>query len=391
MKILVAGSGLMGPAAAWNALGDPATSEVTVCDADPRKLDACRARFASSRGADKLRARRVELADTAAAAQLMGEHDVVISAVPLAATVLAMEAAARAGTPLVDMTRVPDVDFARLQERFRGAPAPIVCGAGLEPGLTEIFARSLAERMDVALELHIKCGGVPEHPAPPLGYKIVFGGDALPLKEHDGLEIRDGKLVSVTRYSGVESVHFAGVGELEAWHEGFMPWMLEVPALRQLRTATQKTIRWPGYAAKVSVLKELGLLSLDLVEVDGARVAPKRVIDAALRSKVRMSDDDVDITLFRVDVLGQRGGERAALRAEMIDRGDIANGLTSMARTTAFTAAIIGRMAGARLFPADIKGLVTAERVVVGPLFDRLVAELSKAGIHFNVGALPTT
>jgi saccharopine dehydrogenase-like NADP-dependent oxidoreductase len=167
--------------------------------------------------------------------------------------------------------------------------------------------------------------------------------------------------------------------------------MLEVPALRQLRTATQKTIRWPGYAAKVSVLKELGLLSLDLVEVDGARVAPKRVIDAALRSKVRMSDDDVDITLFRVDVLGQRGGERAALRAEMIDRGDIANGLTSMARTTAFTAAIIGRMAGARLFPADIKGLVTAERVVVGPLFDRLVAELSKAGIHFNVGALPTT
>jgi lysine 6-dehydrogenase len=302
-----------------------------------------------------------------------------------------MEAAARAGTPLVDMTRVPDVDFARLQERFRGAPAPIVCGAGLEPGLTEIFARSLAERMDVALELHIKCGGVPEHPAPPLGYKIVFGGDALPLKEHDGLEIRDGKLVSVTRYSGVESVHFAGVGELEAWHEGFMPWMLEVPALRQLRTATQKTIRWPGYAAKVSVLKELGLLSLDLVEVDGARVAPKRVIDAALRSKVRMSDDDVDITLFRVDVLGQRGGERAALRAEMIDRGDIANGLTSMARTTAFTAAIIGRMAGARLFPADIKGLVTAERVVVGPLFDRLVAELSKAGIHFNVGALPTT
>jgi saccharopine dehydrogenase-like NADP-dependent oxidoreductase len=103
-----------------------------------------------------------------------------------------------------------------------------------------------------------------------------------------------------------------------------------------------------------------------------------------------MSDDDVDITLFRVDVLGQRGGERVALRAEMIDRGDTANGFTSMARTTAFTAAIIGRMAGARLFPAEVKGLVTPERVVVGPLLDRLVAELLKVGVHFEVGPLPT-
>jgi hypothetical protein len=41
-------------------------------------------------------------------------------------------------------------------------------------------------------------------------------------------------------------VHFAGVGDVEAWHEGFMPWMLEVRALRHLRTATQKTIRWSG-------------------------------------------------------------------------------------------------------------------------------------------------
>jgi lysine 6-dehydrogenase len=389
MKILVAGSGLMGPAVVWNVLGDPDVTEVTVCDADPRKLEACIARVASRPRAHKLHSRRIDLADTAAATEMLGTHDAAISALPLAATKLAMDAAVRAGVPLVDMSRVPDVQFAPLRERFRDARAPIVCGAGLEPGLTEIFARSLAERLDVATELHIKCGGVPERPTPPLGYKIVFGGDALPLQDSDGLEIRDGQLVPVTRYSGLETVHFAGVGAFEAWHEGFMPWMLEVPALRHLRTATQKTIRWPGYAAKVTVLKELGLLSMDPLDVDGVLVAPKRVVDAALRSKVFMNDDDLDVTLFRVDVMGRRGGEPVALRAEMIDRRDTASAFTSMARTTAFTAAIIGRMAGARLFPPGMVGLVTPEQVVVGPLLDRLVSELATAGIRFEVGPLP--
>jgi lysine 6-dehydrogenase len=389
MKILVAGSGLMGPAAVWNLLGDPAVAEVTVCDADPPKLEACAARVAASPGVRKLRAQAIDLADRGAAAHLMGEHDAAVSALPLAASVLAMEASVSAGVPLVDMARVPDAQFAPLRERFRAAQAPIVCGAGLEPGLTEIFARNLAERLDTAVELHIQCGGVPERPAPPLGYKIVFGGEALPLKESDGLEISEGQLVAVARYSGVETVHFAGVGELEAWHEGFMPWMLEIPALRGLRTATQKTIRWPGYAAKVTVLKELGLLSMDAIDVDGVRVAPKRVVDAALRPKVRMNDDDRDITLFRVDVIGRRGGEPAGLRAEMIDRRDIANGFTSMARTTAYTAAIIGRMAAARLFPAAITGLVTPEQLVVGPLLDRLVAELATAGVRFRIAPLP--
>jgi lysine 6-dehydrogenase len=390
LKMLVAGSGLMGPAAAFNLLEDASVGEVTVCDIEVGKLEACAARLAKSSGAHKLSTQTIDLADATAAAQLFGRHDAVVSALPLAAMPLAMEAAFRANVTLVDMTRVPDAQFEPLRQRYRAARAPIVSGAGLEPGLTEIFARNLAERMSVATELHIKCGGVPERPAPPLGYKIVFGGDALPLKEHDGLEIRDGHLVSVGRYSGVEAVHFSGVGDLEAWHEGFMPWMLEVPALSKLRTATQKTIRWPGYAAKASVLKELGLLGLAPIDVDGVRVSPKRVVDAALRSHVRMSDEDRDVTLFRVDVLGERDGRPAAYRAEMIDQREAAGGFTSMARTTAFTAAIIGRMAAARLFPSDIVGLVTPEQLVVGPLFERLVTALRSADIHFAIGPLAT-
>ena len=44
MHILVLGGGLMGPAAAAEALRDPATSSVTVADISQSSLEACMAR-----------------------------------------------------------------------------------------------------------------------------------------------------------------------------------------------------------------------------------------------------------------------------------------------------------------------------------------------------------
>ena len=43
------------------------------------------------------------------------------------------------------------------------------------------------------------------------------------------------------------------------------------------------TCRWPGYAAKVTVLKEMGLLSQEPVDVDGVPVVPKKLLDALLK------------------------------------------------------------------------------------------------------------
>ncbi len=50
MKILVLGSGLMGPAAAFNAMSDPAVSQVTLCDMNQQQLDAAQAKLERMRG-----------------------------------------------------------------------------------------------------------------------------------------------------------------------------------------------------------------------------------------------------------------------------------------------------------------------------------------------------
>ncbi|MFQ6100374.1 MAG: saccharopine dehydrogenase family protein [Anaerolineae bacterium] len=383
MKILVLGSGLMGPAAAFNGLSDPDVSQVVVCDRSRQQLDACMDKLAGLPGNEKLASTRLDLSDQPATVELMAGFDVAVGALPRAASILAIQAAARAGTPLVDLTWLDRNQLPELRRQVEAAKSLVVLGCGLEPGLTEIMARYLAEKLDRVDELHIKCGGIPEQPAPPLGYKIVFGGRQLPLRESDALVIENGQLKPVPRYSGVEPVVFPAVGECEAWHEGFMPWLLELPALKDLRVGTQKTVRWPGYAAKVTVLKEMGLLSQEPVEVDGVQVTPKKLLDTLLYPRVRLEEGERDITVFRVEAVGEKEGRPRQYKVEMVDRYDEELGFTSMARTTAFTGAIVARM----IARGDLKavGMLPPEQVVTGPLFDRLVGELAAVNIRFDI------
>jgi lysine 6-dehydrogenase len=383
MKILVLGSGLMGPAAAFNAMSDPDVSQVVVCDVSQRQLEACERHLAGMVSADNLSTIQLDLNDQTAAINLMAGFDAVVGALPRAASPLAIQAATRAGVPLVDMARPEPDPLSDLAREVEGNGGLVILGCGVEPGLTEIVTRYLVEQLDRVDEVHIKCGGIPAQPTPPLGYKIVFGGRQLPLREGDALVVQDGQLKPVPRYSGAETVVFAGVGECEAWHEGFMPWLLELPALKNLRVGTQKTVRWPGYAAKVTVLKEMGLLSQEPVIVDGVRVSPKGLLDALLYPRVRLEEGERDITLFRVEALGEKAGYPCKYKVEMVDWYDDALGFTSMARTTAFTGAIVARM----IARGDLRatGMLPPEQVITGPLFDRLLAELAAVNIQFEI------
>ncbi len=387
MRILVMGSGLMGPAAAYNAMLDEAVARVTVCDLSDEALAACRARLQGRQGAERVAYRRLDLQDRAASIAVMRDHDAGVAALPRAASLTALPLALEAGMPYMDLTRVPDEAIAGWKATYAGSEGFVIPGCGLEPGLTEIMARHLAEQLDRTEELHILCGGIPAIPAPPLGYKIVFGGRRLPLRASTARAVVDGRLVEIPRYSDPEPVVFEGVGKCEAWHEGFMPWLLDLDVFGNLRSGTQKTVRWPGYAEKATVLRELGLLSEEPVDVDGVGVIPKHVVDAVLYASVKMSPEDRDITAYRVTVIGEKDGRPATRTAEMIDRYDEATGFTSMARTTAFTAAIAARMTARGDLSHPGGPFATPEQIICGDRFHMMMEELGRMGIRFGMDA----
>ena len=383
MKIMVLGSGLMGPAAAWNALRDPAVEQVFLCDKDPLALQRAQARLAAITDIGRLSPVAFDLENTALAVQTMAEADVILAALPLAAIPTGLRASALAGKPWVDLMWFPVEQLDELRRMVKDAGILAIFGCGVEPGLTEILARFIAGRLSSVEELHIKCGGIPATPSGPLQYKIVFGGTRLPLHEQDGFAVEEGKLISSPRYGGVERFAVEGVGEVEAWNENFMPWLLDLREFKGLQTGTQKTVRWPGYAHKVTVLKDLGLLSTETVRVGELEVIPKHVVDAVLSPHVTLEDGEPDITIFRIDITGKRKGRSRHYTLEMVDRYDPATGFTSMARTTSFTGMIIARMVARGEIRE--KGLITPERVITGKLLQRLLKELAANNIRFEL------
>ena len=88
------------------------------------------------------------------------------------------------------------------------------------------------------------------------------------------------------------------------------------------------------------------------------------------------------MTLFRVEAIGKKEDAPCRLKMEMVDRYDDVLGFTSMARTTAFTGAIVARMIARGEVKA--RGLLTPERVITGPLLDRLLEELAAVGVRFE-------
>jgi lysine 6-dehydrogenase len=387
MKFLILGSGLMGPAAAYNAMIDPDVSRVTLCDLDQQQLDAAQAKLSGMQGGEKLDTVTLDVSDEDAAAQLMADFDVVLGALPLVLIPAEIRAAVAAKTPLVDLYFPVTVDaagMAALRQQVEAAGITVVLGCGVgSPGMTEMSARYLAEKLDRVDELYVRCGGIPENPKPPLNYKIVFDGRQMPLEESDASIVENGELKAVPRYSGAKSIFFSGVGECEEWLEDFPEWLLEMEILKGLKYGAHTTIRWPGYAAKVTVLKEMGMLSEKPVEVDGVQVAPKSVLDAVLYPHVKMEEGERDITLFRTEVKGEKDGQPRKYLFETVDRYDDVLGFTSMARTTGFTGAIIARMIARG--DLKVKRMFMSEQAVFGPLFDMLVSELAAAGVRFTL------
>ena len=107
------------------------------------------------------------------------------------------------------------------------------------------------------------------------------------------------------------------------------------------------------------------------------------MLDTLLYPRVKLNEGEKDIVVFRVEVKGYKAGQPCHLQAEMVDHYDESLGFTAMARTTAFTGAIVAQM----IARGDIqeRGLLHPEQIITGPHFDHLLTELAAVEINFKI------
>lgn len=370
MKLAVIGAGMMGSAAAWDLARSEDVDEVRVADISAEKLTALKARLG-----DTCVTRRIDVTNGESLRRFLKGTDAAVSALPHGAVHPADVAAVECGAKLVNIA-FEDEQMA-LDGRAKETGAVLIPGCGVAPGLSNILVAHGARELEEPLEGHIYVGGLPQRPEGPLSYHLVFSVKGLIREYLTARIVRAGKVVSVEPFAEVESVRFRKpLGTLEAFFTDGLG--SSVYSLRWLKQLDERTLRYPGHAQRVKFLMEAGFFSEGSVRVGHSRVSPVEVSGAVLE-RLLTRGDPRDLTVLRVMVSGRDGGRTRTVTFELLDYFDERHGISSMGRTTAFTAAIVARMLGRGELQA--KGVVPPETGLEREHVRTLLRELGSRGV----------
>jgi lysine 6-dehydrogenase len=384
MKVAVIGAGLMGPTLAMDCLNSDDVSEVLLIDIDERRLSEVMESFGNP---SRLRILNQSVLDRDGLINALSGFDVAAVALPMFEPLRLIEntwwGAIEAGVNVVDLAGpggLAGSDTTSLSKAAEKAGVTIVPGCGVEPGLAEMLSAYGMDLLDTVESVDIWCGGLPVNPRPPLNYKIVFGGKQLPLWPGKLKVILDGQEAEVDRYELSGPIEFEGIDHpMEAYYEGFPKTLYGVEKFDQVMRCTESTVRYAGYCEKVNFLADCGLLSREPIIHKGQEIVPFDVFNEIIYPLVELKEGEKDLTVQRVKVCGKKDGTSMTHIFDMVDFYDDENGITSMAKTTSYTAAIVSRMLGSKRI--DKPGIAPPAHIVRGKLMQELLEELSIRGV----------
>ncbi len=332
MRITVLGAGLVGRAIVCDLARDP-DLRVTAVDRDGAAL----ASVSSDRDVEWLQS---DLALPGAVEHAIESADLVVSAVPGFMGFETLRRVVDSGKDVVDIAFFPEDPF-ELDElaRDRGVTAVVDCGVA--PGLSNIIAGRLADRLDRVDSFLCYVGGLPAERRWPFEYKAGFSpADVLEEYTRPARFVAGGEAVVRPALSDVELLDFPGVGTLEAFNTDGLRTLqhtLGAPFMKE------KTLRYPGHAELMKIFRETGLLSTEPLTVKGVNVRPLDVTSELLFARWRYDEGEEDLTVLQVIVEGQLRGESLRITYDLLDRYDASTATSSMARTTGYTCAIVAR------------------------------------------------
>jgi lysine 6-dehydrogenase len=367
----------MGSAIARDLVASKNVDHVMVCDVDRARLNT----LARAEGTSKLSVRTHDVRQIPETVRLLREFDVGIGALPLNLAQYAIQSTVRAGVNFVDLIFAWRFAETKVHAAAKRKKITIIPACGLAPGLSNILAMAGAETMDRVDEVHIKVGGIPEKPKPPLNYRIVFSFEAV-LEEYlrKARIVKDGRAVDVPALSGLETIRFPPpIGECECFYTDGLSTL--VRTMRGVKEMDEKTIRWPGHVNQIHTLIDCGLLDEPPVTYDGRSVIPRKFVAKTISDRIQLGNEK-DLTLLRVDIQGRAGGRHVHQRYQMIDHYDTRNKTTSMARTTAFPCSIAAQL----LASGEVtkSGLVPPELAFTERLRKRIMRYLSERRIKIT-------
>jgi len=369
LKIVVLGGGRVGGAIVRDLAAED-DFDVLVVDLDPVRVEAM-----TEYGADGIVA---DLSTPENVSKAVEKADLVVGAVPGFLGYRTVERVLEVGRPIVDISFFPENPFG-LEEAADRSGVPCLFDCGVAPGLSNLVLGRTEARLDETHSFHCLVGGLPVERAWPWEYKAPFSPrDVIEEYVRPARQRREGIEVTMPALSDVELVHFPGLGSLEAFNTDGLRSLLRTSRTPNM---VETTMRYPGHAVRMRILREAGFFSTKEVQAASGTVVPRDVTEALLFSAWRFEDGEPDLTVMRIVVEGIEAGEAVRHTYNLLDYYNTDTETSSMARTTGYTCTAMVRLVARGLWTTP--GLAPPE--VIGrneACFQAVLEHLGERGVH---------
>lgn len=380
-RYAIFGAGMQGTAAAFDLAQFGDADEITLFDQTKERADEAALRLNKLIGRELCIGDEMDVRDGGEVEKRLKGIHCTLAAVPYFFSPSIAMACIHAGSHMCDLGGNTTITrrVLSLDREAKSAGVCLIPDCGLAPGLSNTLAVYGMSFMDETDSVHIRCGGLPQDPKPPLFYKIVFSIVGL-TNEYFGeaVFLRDGKIVKVPTFTGLEEIEFdKPVGKCEAFvtsgGTSTCPWTFQ----GKVKEYDYKTVRYPGHYERFKVMRDLGLLDNDPVDLHGQKVIPRDVFHAVVAPRLAFPNDK-DLVVLRVTVRGKKDGQEQRIVLEVMDFEDEKTGFSAMQRTTGWSASIVAIM----MAHGDVKpGATPLEVAIDGKKF---VEQFKRRGIRFT-------
>jgi saccharopine dehydrogenase-like NADP-dependent oxidoreductase len=216
-----------------------------------------------------------------------------------------------------------------------------IVDAGVAPGLSNLILGYLNAELDETESFACMVGGLPVRRQPPWEYKAPFSPADVVEEYIRTVHLRrNGEHIQCAALDELELVELPGVGTLEAFLTDGLRTLLHTTSTP---TLAEKTLRYPGYVAKIQLLKDSGFFDTAPVQLNGVVVRPLDLTTKLLDRVWFLGEGEEELTVMRVEVIGHKQGKRVRHVFDLLDRYDVATRTSSMARTTGYTCTALVR------------------------------------------------
>ena len=343
-NVCIIGCGKQGTAAAYDLLLYKKPKKLLLLDISSQSLKLCNDKIKNViSNHSSVISEIIDFSNKDKLISILLDYDIMLSSVPYPLNPLLTKIALKAHISMVDLGGHTKnvIEQLKYSELAKKSNITIVPDCGMGPGMNITMACLAMDKFDVAEDIYIWDGGLPQNPKPPWNYSLFFNIKGL-TNEYDGdaYFLKNSKITKVPCFEHIEELEFDNLGKLEAAVTSgglsTMPWTFE----GKLRTLENKTLRYKGHWQEMISYRQLGLFDENKIEFKGTKFTPRDFYHFLLEPKLDTNDIE-DVCLMRVDAFGKINGDRKGFRYEVVEYYDDKTGFMAMEKWTGWHASIV--------------------------------------------------